>query len=201
MQPKISIRSYDQSSRGLDQVVDRLLRIQESVVIARNHTPPANGFLISNLSARELHELLCAAGTSLYVASTADEVEGFCLVTDIQEFLALGRGGSTGAFHFPAPVSFRQADYLFQIGVSTAKSRAGTGTALVREAQKRHTTGLITDILVDPIENSASLAFFAKQGFEKVGELRIGQYRDFGQLISAVLLWPGPSRIAAPLPR
>lgn len=187
--PERVVRRYNRNTRLPNSLLEQILQIHDSVVISRSDVPPANGFLISRLTSCELDELLRADATDVYIASTAEHMEGFCLVTHVHDLLDLCKDPAAGELHYTQPTSIAEADYLFQIAVMEQNSRAGIGSALVNVVKADHPNGLVADVLVEPVKNNASLAFFAKHGFETIGELHLARYRDFGKLVSNVLLW------------
>jgi ribosomal protein S18 acetylase RimI-like enzyme len=147
-----------------------------------------DAFLISAFDLQELNGLL-ESGAALILLERENELVGYSLITPIEEFTALYAPGSGDTFMPTTTIPIEKTDYLYQIAVAPKYSRRGFGYRLLELAKVHSQSGLLADILVQPLENSASIQFFEKNGFAECGTLILANYRDFGQLQSKVYLW------------
>ena len=98
----------------------------------------------------------------------------------------------------PQPIRFSDFEYLYQIGVSKNQTRSGIGSKLLEKAKTSTDKNLLTDVLIDPVSNDASLSFFQSNGFKEAGLLELDKYRSFGKLKSKVLTWSNPDLMKTP---
>jgi ribosomal protein S18 acetylase RimI-like enzyme len=184
----ISIAPFDAGRDDREVVLATVLALQQQLLWSAAQRP-ANGFLISAFSLAELAALVDAPSTTLYLASRQALLLGYCLVTARREWDALCSAAGGGVFQGPGDVPSGNWHYLYQIATRADCARRGIAGRLLDVAQREHPEGLLADVLVQPLRNEASLAFFASKGFHAIGELRLDDYRDFGALVSTVLWW------------
>jgi hypothetical protein len=79
--------------------------------------------------------------------------------------------------------------YIDQIGISQNFIRKGIGTVLVKRAKELSPHGLLTDILIAPQLNQASLSFFSAQGFQEIGVMDIEGREGRPSLRTSVRIW------------
>jgi hypothetical protein len=179
-----------QSSNFTSGQLAQILELQKSLVTSPNRAPGEKGFLISNFEEMEL-ERLTENGASLFTASDVSGLAGYMLVTAMGEFTRLFENSKSGVFRpYSSEFSFgTDCKYLYQIAIKRGGNRKGVGTQLFNYALGVHSVSFITDILLEPICNLASLRFFEKNGFRRIGVLELSHYRDFGALKSQVLMF------------
>ncbi|MFA6434507.1 MAG: GNAT family N-acetyltransferase [Elusimicrobiales bacterium] len=186
------------SEAALRRIVGDTISVQSSLLVTRETAPEKSGFLISSFAPEELIRLVVENG-KLVTARQSRRLVGYVLVTPISEFSSLlendNNHASGGHFIPNKPVCFADFDYIYQIGVVRDASGMGVGGALLKRVMRETRKNLLTDILVSPISNKASLGFFIKNGFREAGLLELSEYRSFGKLKSKVLIWNNPERM------
>lgn len=184
-------------ANSISTILLEVLHLQRSLIATRDSASRENGFLISAFSFEELQGLLGSDG-KLFVARIDGELVGYLLITSISEFSSLIGDGSdhaSGGRLLGAPeFCFSEYKYLYQVAVSERTKGLGIGKRLLTEAKRNSSASLLTDVLIEPVPNDASLAFFWKNGFQNAGVLELGAYRTFGNLKSQVLVWKIPDK-------
>lgn len=179
------------SSANVDQhesVLRSVLRLQEKWIVKAEHADTLSGFLISALSFAELMGLI-RGGSELWCSIGHSRLLAYCLITPPSEFTSLFKDEDRGRFFAEGDINFLETRYLFQVCTDKAISRKSVGSDLLGYLLKKVNCPLITDILTSPLNNSASIQFFKKNGFLEIGDLELAGYRDFGKLTSRVLIW------------
>jgi len=181
----------------LTKIITDVLAIQSSLIATRETANSKEGFLISLFNAEELMSIIQKGGRLIIAeyktSETGKQTVGYLLMTPIAEFTDLlsnksehsAHGRFTPSFEF----DFANHEYLYQIGVSKEMKGHRVGRRLLEYVLKNATSGILTDILVEPVSNDISLQFFYKHDFLDAGLLELGEYRSFGQLKSKVLIW------------
>ncbi|MEO5971387.1 MAG: GNAT family N-acetyltransferase [Bdellovibrionia bacterium] len=184
----------DENLRELDKLALEILNLQENLIFEKSEYSDGvnSGFLISKFDLPELTKIVTEKKGVLFCALGIEgEVLGYCLTSAITEFQDLYHGQSAvGRVELTIDSSLAlKPRYLYQIAVRSDLRRSGVGIELLLAVKDKYPEGILTDILVSPINNEASLNFFRKQDFKMVGHLFLDSYRDFGQLVSEVFLW------------
>jgi ribosomal protein S18 acetylase RimI-like enzyme len=170
-------------------LVPSILELQE-VLLYRPGTISA-GFLISRFTQDELRTVMNDKASRVFYERTGDQVIGYLLLTDISEFDSYADGEERGRIHWHETVKTESLTYLYQIGTAPHAMRHGVASKLLGAAKHSSPRGLLADVLVEPVRNGASLDFFKRRAFRHVGDLHLHAYRDFGPLVSEILLWTG----------
>jgi ribosomal protein S18 acetylase RimI-like enzyme len=144
-----------------------------------------SGFLITAMSPDELAELL-GSGSRMAVAQRGEELLGYALMCPSNYLRALAPSFTPSSGE---PLALSRFDYLLQIAVQPESRRRGIALELMSVIRPLATRGLVADVLLEPIENAASLAFFGQAGFERIGSFQFDAYPGIGPHRSAVFLW------------
>jgi ribosomal protein S18 acetylase RimI-like enzyme len=164
--------------------IQGIIAVQKSHIIKAGQTAPNNGFLATCFTQIELKELY-DSGATLITAEQDQKIAGFTMITGPSVFT---EQLDSGAFSSQLSVEL-DYQYLYQVAVLPQFKRMGLGHQLINEAKKFGTDGLIADILIEPLNNQASIDLFLKAGFQSRGILSLPSYRDFGALKSEVFTW------------
>lgn len=158
--------------------------------LARNpHLDAREGFLLSEYSVQSLTEILADGGTLYGFQNLDGSLVAYCLRAPAKSFFC--RHSETEATWNVPEVRkrFTQRDftYLDQIAVSPAYQGNGLAKKLVL-ALVNQTPGLIlTAVMKEPAANPRSFGFFAKEGFQEVGEFFTPHLRGVNGVLSAVM--------------
>lgn len=168
-------------------VIEQALSLQREWIADRVQTSNRAGFLISLFDADELINLVKQG--SLHYATKDQKLVGYILTTPIEEFTKL-LTSAENSYTKPKWMNISPSlEYLYQIAVSRNLGRTGLGSTLLKYALSKVRHSILTDVLIEPVANKASLRFFKKNGFRDAGILTLKDYRNFGNLKSQVLLW------------
>lgn len=177
----------------LGGIVSDVLRLQRQLLFKPTDPEKKHGFLISAFSQTELAGLLEDNG-ELLLLRAKQRLIGYALLTPIHEFTSLFKPGARGTFEPTLPLNYLPLRYFYQIAVDPEFMGQGVGNRLMATCKKKSPGGLLADILVEPVGNGSSIAFFERCGFAPCGMLSLASYRDFGELKSKVFLWtPSPT--------
>jgi dimethylargininase len=179
LSPKIVIIDKNSPSRD-DYIVD-ILSLQKSLIVSPEAIPERalqRGFLLVPMTAAYISSLLERKEgqiVSLYLDQT---LLGYIILTIASEFEELYQEPLTGSFETDKDLaeihswlSNPLVGYIEQIGVHSDYTRLGLGSMLIACSKALKPHGLISDVFIDPIKNSASLSFFSSQGFTCPGIL------------------------------
>ncbi len=173
----VSITVIDQHSLFKSQVIDELLTLQRSLIIPPQIPIPEenakNGYLLVQMAPEYVHHLLDKKQGIIVGAYQDHNLVGYVLLTDISEFKELYEGGKLGSIETSIDLSIlrEQVGYIEQIAVKPGYSRRGIGRELMRVCQQIKPEGLVADVFLSPLKNTASLQFFSRLGFEQAGIL------------------------------
>ncbi len=172
-----------------EKLISDILELQKPLLRGRDETGSQSGFLISRFSREELVNTISAGG-EIHSLFHGDALVGYILTTGIHEFtdLLLNYPGAKFVANFDFVLEGIPT-YLYQIAVAQSAQGQGLGRKMLNRLIVQKKNAILTDILVDPIKNQASLTFFKSNGFKLAGILTLPDYRDFGKLESEVLLW------------
>ncbi len=139
------------------------------------------GILVANYSRTELEEFSHGYASDLWVAAEGSLVVAYCIVTDLRHLVDFA----------PAVASRVAPGHLYIAQLATAKphGRRGLASRLIDSVRSTVGVALVTDVLIEPITNHASLSFFAKVGFRDVMDVE-SSFREFGRTVSRVLRCP-----------
>ncbi len=183
-----------EATRTIEQTLAEIDALQTPLLIDRQAKDTENGFLIGSISNHEIQALL-AEGAQIHLARDTNGVLlAFAMMTSIQELTVLYTDRTDGRLTLNYPAAFSEEEmqsavYLHRIALKADQRKTGLGTKLVQEIQRQTSHPIVTDILCQPIFNEASLRFFQKNSFQEFALLYLDNYRDFGQLVSKVLVW------------
>lgn len=189
----IELKTISSSSDSIEihAAVERILIFQKQFIVKRNAKNQEAGFLISELARDEVEEAVKNGG-KIFLATCRGELVGYALTAPIHEFSSLYQKGSSGSFSqsLELEIDFNSLVYLYQIAIAPLYAGRGVGTSIINQVKSDSgTKGVLTDVLVEPLNNEASIRFFLKNQFRTIGILTLQNYRDFGQLKSEVLVW------------
>lgn len=151
-----------------EEIVSEILAVQKALLLPLDVTEipefAKSGFLTVAMTPEYVQA--CEKRVLAYVDG---KVVGYVILETIERFKEWAEGREfTGDL---GPLSnFYTID---QIGVLTPYARQGVGTALVNYAKKLSPGGLLTDAVLEPYPNLASMAFFQRQGFRLLGTMEI----------------------------
>lgn len=185
---KLQFETVDGTSDQLETAIDAVLTMQKLFIAKPSDVDRRNGFLISVFDRNELKALLCSGGKLLLLKSS-EKLVGYALLTKVSEFTDLFGPGTHGHFSAAASIDYSNLTYLYQIAVDPQLAGQGLGRRLVDQSKQLAPTGLITDVLIEPLNNARSASLFELNGFIEKGTLVLEAYRDFGQLKSKVYEW------------
>jgi O-methyltransferase involved in polyketide biosynthesis/GNAT superfamily N-acetyltransferase len=171
-------------------VIKKILNLQKNLIAKNNLDHYKTGFLVSSFQIQELINLIHRG--SLYYIEEKDKIIGYAIVTPLNDFFKLCTNNKSDHLINHSPLELINASlfcYLYQIAVDKDSQYKGVGTSLIKYIKENAGKNILTDILIKPIKNKASLNFFAKNNFKQYGNLFVNNYRDFGKLISKVLIW------------
>jgi ribosomal protein S18 acetylase RimI-like enzyme len=186
---EVTEKTVDLTSSDLDEVIDEVLALQSTLVVKPNATRLESGFLVSPFARHELERMVKTANGKLICLQMRDRLAAFALLTDISEFTLFFGAGTHGTFNAEPAINYAKLHYLYQIAVDPQFMRRGLGGVLIKRAKALAPYGLIADILIEPLHNASSIAFFERNGFAERGVLHLDAYRDFGKLKSKVFEW------------
>lgn len=168
-----------------DDIVDQIITIQRLCSLGNNfQNYQGTGFLVTCFDPKELYEL-SQKGSYFIFSSIDNKLMSFLLLTDFRIFLEQVKAG-----HYEGELEkYSEGLYLYQLAVRPDKRNTGIGKKLIEYAKLISKKGLLADILVSPHKNELSLQFFSRRGFRTVGLLKLGNYRDFGELTAQVVHW------------
>lgn len=167
-----------------EEIIEGILAIQKTLVLPLDSEErPVNGFLMIQMTPDYLRQF---KGKFL-IAYCDGEMAGYLLLGEMEEFIDWAKGRRfDSAWNLEA---LRNIHYIDQIAVLTPFARQGVGKALVDAAKAISTDGLLTDILLEPITNQASIAFFTRQGFAPMGVMHIDPSARFAAHKIYLMLW------------
>ncbi len=182
----ISFYSYKNPEKEL---LEEILAIQGPLIAKRNSKNLDQGFLISAFTEIELRNIIQSGG-HIHVAQMNQKTIAYILTCPIREFtdLITSSTQATGTLESNETIRFGDYRYLYQIAVAKNHARKGVNTQLLAYAKTIEQMPLLTDVLISPLDNDASVQFFKKNGFNSIGYLFLSSYRDFGELKSEVLV-------------
>ena len=170
--------------------VSRIIALQHGWRADRHTAKPEEGFLATEFAAEEVRELYAEGGT-FFLLQRAGEVVGFALTTAIGKFTEQYDGPDLGHLRLTEALDLPSFVYLYQAVIQKGEQQRGLGRQLMRHVLRHHGQPMLADVLTAPVPNLGSIRFFARLGFKKVGDLTLGQYRDYGALTSDVLVFTG----------
>lgn len=186
------IRATGEVFDGFD--LDEVMALQRSLLaVEPTRAAGAAGFLIGQWTRDDLTSVLREGGV-LSVVSDPSGVVAFALATACDGPHGLIDGRYAPAATLERPVDFGGLRYVAQVGVKASARRRGFAGMLVRDICASSPEGVVADVVVEPVSNEASLAFFRGLGFCRVGRLSVARYPGFGPHTSEVLLWTAPTR-------
>jgi GNAT superfamily N-acetyltransferase len=170
----ITIRSLPEADRS--RAIADVSAIQAECLGAYD-----DGFLIADYSPDEYAEFACAPGSEIWVATQGVGVLAYCVVTDPQHLFEFA----------PSAAQRIHADsrYVAQLATTKQYKRRGLASALIDTVRSAAGARLVTDVIVQPIVNHASLRFFVSQSFRPVMDVE-STFRAFGRTVSRVLACP-----------
>lgn len=197
----VYIQISDAHSSNLDTVIAEVLLLQGTLIIDphNENIPPEfqeNGFLLIKMKDEYARNLLTAKQGKIIGAYSSGVLIGYVLLTEIDEFMSLYHDLAIGNFdctmsleEFEDYFAHRQVGYIEQIAVRRGCAKRGVGAAMLKAAQELTPDGLVADVFIDPIVNSASLAFFSKSGFADIGILHQNAKPGFFAHQTRVFFW------------
>lgn len=172
-----------------EDVIEEILSLQKQWIANRSSAQLENGFLISEFDPKELRQLLSNYGRLYYLSEENNKIDGYILMTPIKEFTDLISDPIKGVYDQKLDLISSKSQYLYQIAVRKEKFGLGIGSVLLNHVLQNSLGPIVTDVLTIPIRNEQSLRFFKRHHFVEAGELKLAEYRDFGKLVSQVLIW------------
>lgn len=181
---KVSIAEVNTRTSNLSEIISSVISIQKEW---SNHSDfmESPGFLATVFSTLELTEILNSGGRLFIAGAEGRAPVGFALATG-------GRAFTSQLRNQDELLMFNEIDlsnslYLYQIAVVEKCTRMGIGTKLLMAIANSTEKMIFADYLIEPKKNEMSQHFFHKQGFSKIGLLKLGSYRSFGALVSEVV--------------
>lgn len=168
-------------------LVRSLIAIQRGWRSDRNNADAQQGFLATEFTEDEVQSLYQSGG-NFFLLCNPETILGFALTTSIDKFTEQFESAACGQLKTSSPLLLAEFNYLYQVAILKGEHQRGLGRRLVKQAQKHHIKSLLADVLVSPVPNLGSSLFFARLGFRKVGTLELDNYRDYGPLVSEVLI-------------
>jgi ribosomal protein S18 acetylase RimI-like enzyme len=184
MPSPLQIRKH--SSPAPDDVVREVLRINAQNLVAKPEEARARGggFLLVKLD-----EAIIRSGV-VYAAERDGATAGYLLLTTIDAFFAYFQsdaaftptGGNEGVLQ-----KMKTDVYIYQIAVAPNATKQGIGAALLGKVSEDFAARAVTaDVLIQPVDNPASMALFRKAGFAEIGTLACPGFSDFGDIETTV---------------
>lgn len=137
-----------------------------------------NGFLLIRMTPDYVNTLLEEKGGQIVGAYLNHSLVGYIILTDISEFLELYHEESYGYIETTMDLNSLEKKfeelrfgYIEQIAVGLEHTRSGIGKQLMNACKQMRPDGLVADVFIFPIANTASLEFFQRVGFVKFGVL------------------------------
>lgn len=199
----ITLSVFDRHSKNKDRVIKELLDVQRSLIISIQSPIPEdnaqNGYLLIRMTPEYIDNLLQNRQGQIVAAYQQEMLVGYILLTDIAEFKELYEDEEIGFIE--TPIDFAVLDtllsqleiaYIEQIAVKPGYSRQGVGKQLIEKSKKLKPGGLVADVFLEPLTNEASLQFFSKVGFEKVGVLHQYPRNNFPHAHQTQILFWNP---------
>lgn len=184
----LQIKVVDRSNVS-KSIIHDVLKLQKTLVKTKDTANGNTGFLISLFKLHELLELVSKQEGLLICAYDSNKLIGYLLKTSISEFENLVNNAQNCRFAPNSPISYENLDYLYQIASHPAYRKNGISRLLFSSLLQNTNKNILTDVLIDPVRNTASLNFFYKLGFKKHGLICLSSYRDFGALVSEVFIF------------
>lgn len=186
----ISINIINQYSPSKNEVINDLLALQRSLIVPLQIPIPEenakNGFLLIQMTSEYVNNLLEQKDGLIVSAYQGQSLLGYILLIDISEFKELYEDEKIGFIETNIDLTVLEKllsqpnlGYIEQIGVKPGYSRKGIGTQLIEASRKLKPNGLVADVFLEPLTNEASIHFFSKNGFKKVGILHQHPRKDF----------------------
>lgn len=154
----------------------QVLSIQKSHLLDQV-SPQENGHLITMWEQFQLLNLI-QSGSVLYVAlDDTNKAIGYALISKISEFLSQTENEDLKITVSAQVLKNEPYHYLHQGAVAPSQHRKSIALKLIEYIiQESKVTKLISDCMIEPIENKASRHFFKKLGFQEIGFLRLKSY-------------------------
>lgn len=173
----------DINSPHKQEIIQQVLELQSTLIVSNQDTEVlpdicrTNGFLTLRWTEDEFAKALQAHGQILTMHHQ-DRLVGYLILSDSTGYFAwldqVDRVELTSGQTIDELKSLYEkhsVTILRQIAVARDYAKQGIGRRLVDKAKEICPSGLSTDILFKPFSNHASIAFFAKQGFEHFGTI------------------------------
>lgn len=171
----------DKNNSSSEKVILDLLALQKSLIVCPAKIPESfqqTGFLLVPMTPEYVASLLEKKEAQIICAYLDQTLLGYIILTSALEFEELYQNGETGRFETDVNLtalrswlSDPQVGYIEQIGVRPDCARSGIGSRLIQMSKTVKPHGLICDVFIYPVKNTASLKFFANQDFKASGIL------------------------------
>lgn len=198
-----TIHLTDKYANDKEEVIRSILALQQEWQINIRATQLAidthNGFLFVKMKPEFVLDLLDNKNATIIWASQKEELIGYIILTEIDEFFDLYKNSSIRSFACSADqTQFEEylqsfgVKYIEQIAVKRELAHTGIGTQLINAAKQCSPYGLVAAVLTQPLANTASLSFFLKSEFTSMGYLNTIECVEWPAYQTAVLFWQAP---------
>ncbi len=178
----VLITQVDKNSLLKEMVINQVLSLQHSLVIdvqqPLSKEKQKHGFLLIQTTPDYVRNLLEEKEGMIVAAYQAQSLVGYVILVAISEFKELYRHKSIGYLEtechvtaFNEILSKNGVGYIEQIAVKCEYAKKGIGRQLVNVCKELRPNGLVADVFVTPVTNTASLQFFSLLGFKAFGIL------------------------------
>jgi ribosomal protein S18 acetylase RimI-like enzyme len=159
------------------------------------------GFIVGSLTSDEIQSFLRKSGR-LYVAYAGTLGVGYLLTTGIEEFYGyFSKDLNAGTSHHQESAEFRDAEenwnildhlkndeFIYHIATRRNQSRLQVGSQLIEHLFSDFPgRSFVADVMVEPVRNEASIGFFERCGFARIGTIDYYKYGQFGDIKTIVL--------------
>lgn len=196
-----TIHLTDKYADDKEEVVRSILALQQKWQINIRATQLAtnthNGFLFVKMKPEFVIDLLDNKNATIIWASQEEELIGYIILTELDEFFNLYKNSPIRSFACTADqTQFEEylqsfgVKYIEQIAVKRDLAHTGIGTQLMNQAKQCSQYGLVAAVLTEPLANTASLSFFLRNKFTSMGHINTIECVEWPAYQTSVLFWP-----------